>query len=215
MTVRRENWNNPEFFKAVIIIGIVMTRFGSLQWTCWGRTPTNMAFLRATLQHINDILHSADYKARVLSSAFMVSVNLKQNTKPWIETKSCLTQRVCNVLCHASDSYGTTSSRSNSAYLNILTWSGFFQVLQSIHVFMLFLDFFFFFLGKIQYLYKLLFYIAKSLYLAKREVLITSLWVLKINGGVFWRLDYCMIHGRSTSCPKLDYCCPNIAQYKC
>lgn len=46
-----------------------MTRFGSLQWTCWGRTPTNMAFLRVTLQHINDILHSVDYKAGVPSHA--------------------------------------------------------------------------------------------------------------------------------------------------
>lgn len=46
-----------------------MTRFGSLQWICWGRTPTNMAFLRVTLQHINDILHSVDYKAGVPSHA--------------------------------------------------------------------------------------------------------------------------------------------------
>lgn len=46
-----------------------MTRFGSLQWTFWGRTPTNMAFLRVTLQHINDILHSVDYKAGVSSHA--------------------------------------------------------------------------------------------------------------------------------------------------
>lgn len=28
MIVRRENWNNPELFKAVIIIGIVMTSLG-------------------------------------------------------------------------------------------------------------------------------------------------------------------------------------------
>lgn len=28
MTVRRENWNNPKLFKAVIIIGIVMTSLG-------------------------------------------------------------------------------------------------------------------------------------------------------------------------------------------
>lgn len=59
-----------------------MTRFGPLQWTCWCRTPTNMAFLRAALQHINDIQQSVDYKAGAFSPAFRVSVNLKQDTKP-------------------------------------------------------------------------------------------------------------------------------------
>lgn len=58
-----------------------MTRFGSLQLTFRGRTPTNMAFLRAALQHINDMLQSADYKAGLPSHVLQFSVNLKQNPK--------------------------------------------------------------------------------------------------------------------------------------
>lgn len=47
MIVRRENWNNPKLFKAVIIIGIVMTSLGLFNglfgvghpqtWHSWGQ----------------------------------------------------------------------------------------------------------------------------------------------------------------------------------
>lgn len=84
-----------------------MTRFRSLQWTFGGRTPTNMAFLRATLQHINDILHSVDYKAGVPSHALWFSVNLEQKTKPCSETTSYLKHCVCNVLCHVVEGHFT------------------------------------------------------------------------------------------------------------
>lgn len=115
MTVRRENWNNPEPFKAVIIIGIVMTRFGSLQWTSWGRTPTNMAFLRVTLQHINDTLQSVDYKPGVPSDALRVQLarakipNLCRNCR-------CTVFVICCVML-----YGATLHRCSAELHDILT----------------------------------------------------------------------------------------------
>lgn len=81
-----------------------------------------MAFLRVTLQHINDILHSADYKAGVPSHVLQFSVNLKQNTKTCIKATSCLKRYVCNVLCHAVEECFTPSLYCSCAHLDdILT----------------------------------------------------------------------------------------------
>lgn len=53
-----------------------------------GRTPTNMAFLRVALLHINDISHGADYKAGVLFHVLWISARLKQNAETCIKTTS-------------------------------------------------------------------------------------------------------------------------------
>lgn len=59
-----------------------------------------MAFLRAALQHINDILHDADYKAGLPSHVLQFSVNLKQNAKIYVKSAPASRRRVCHVLCH-------------------------------------------------------------------------------------------------------------------
>lgn len=92
-----------------------MTRFGSLQLTFRGRTPTNMAFLRAALQHINDILHRADYKAGLPSHVLQFSVNLKQNTKTCIKSASASKHCVCHVLRHAFEVHLTSTFSTNRA----------------------------------------------------------------------------------------------------
>lgn len=74
-----------------------------------------MAFLRAALQHINDILHHADYKAGLPSHVLQFSVNLKQNTKTRTKSASAPKHCVCHVLCHAFEAHLTPTFRGSRA----------------------------------------------------------------------------------------------------
>lgn len=106
MIVRRENWNNPKLFKAVIIIGIVMTSLGLFNWLFGVGHPQTWHSWGEPCYIL--MIYQAGQITK-LSHVLRMSARLKQNSETCVKTTSGFKHSGRTVRCDEAE-HGFTAT---------------------------------------------------------------------------------------------------------